>query len=550
MKNYIKEYHRQISTGKIAAGRWILLWYEYIVQGLKDKAFFYDEKIAERAILFIENFCRHHEGALAPGLIKLELWQKALISVLFGIVDKDGFRQFRECLVIIGRKSGKTLLAAAIAAYCAFLDGEYGARVYFTAPKLDQANLCFDAFFQMVQQDQMLTSMAQKRRTDVYIEESNSSVRPWSFNSKKSDGLNISLAVCDEVSSWRGDAGLKFYEVIKSSVGARTQPLILSISTAGYENEGIYDELFKRSTRVLLGDSEEHRLAPFIYMIDDPEKWDDMEELKKANPNLGVSISEDYLREEINIAKGSLSKKTEFLTKYCNIKQNSSQAWLSTKLVNLCCGEHLELDAFKSSYCVGGIDLSQTTDLTSANVVIERDSILYVFAHFWLPAEKIQEATERDGVPYQIYIERGLLSPSGEHYVDYNDVFRWFVNLVEQYEILPLQVGYDRWSARPLIDAMEGYGFHCDDVFQGDNLYQILMQTQAIMESGRLQIGDNDLLKIHFLDSAIKMSNQRGRGRLVKVRNNSHIDGMAALIDAMTVRDKHWERLGAQLQND
>lgn len=547
--NYILAYYQAISDGSICVGRWIRTAYEMIIKGLQEKSFFYAPKKAAAAIAFIENFCHHHEGALAPGLIVLELWQKALISVIFGIVDETGARQFREVFLVIARKNGKTLLAAAIAAYCSFLDGEYGARIYFAAPKLDQAALCFDAYYQMILQEPELDRMAQKRRTDIYIKDSNTSARPIAFNAKKSDGLNISLAVGDEIASWQGDAGLKFYEVIKSSFGARRQPLLLAISTSGYVNDGIYDELMKRSTRLLLGDSKEHRLLPLLYMIDDVEKWNDINELQKANPNLGVSVSIDYMLEEIAIAEGSLSKRAEFLTKYCNIKQNSSQAWLSAQAVQKASGPHLSIEDFRDSYCVGGIDLSQTRDLTAAVVVIEKDGELYVFGHMWLPAEKIDEATQRDGVPYNIYIQRGLLSPSGDNFVDYHDCFNWFRHLVEDLQILPLQVGYDRYSAQYLVQDMDAYGFHMDDVYQGENLYGVIQEVEGLIEDGRIHIGDNDLLKMHLLNSAIKMSTERGRGKLVKVNPSLHIDGTAALLDAMTVRQKHYADIGEQLKN-
>lgn len=550
MNNYILDYYQGIKDGSIAVGRWVRLWYEIVVQGLQDKRWYYDAKKAKKAIMFVENFCHHHEGALAPGTIKLELWQKALISVLFGIVDVLGVRQWREVVIIIGRKNGKTLLAAAISAYCTFLDGEYGARVYFAAPKLEQANLCYTAFYQMIKMEPELAELSQKRRTDIYVETTNSSAKPIAFNANKSDGLNIHLCVADEIASWKGAPGLKFYEVLKSSFGARTQPMLLSISTAGYENEGIYDELIKRATRVLLGDSKETRLAPFLYMIDDIEKWNDISELQKSNPNLGVSISVDYLLEEIAIAEGSLSKKAEFLTKYCNIKQNSSQAWLTAQTVEKCMGDHLDLDQFRGSYCVGGIDLSQTTDLTCACIVIERDGMLYVVSKFWMPSERVDLATARDSIPYDIYIKRGIITPSGSNFVDYEDCYEWFRTLVEQYEILPLKVGYDRYSAQYLIKQMQGYGFHCDDVYQGDNLWQIIQQCEGLMKDGAICIGDNDLMKLHALDSAIKLNTDRGRGRLIKVRPMAHIDGMAALLDALCVRDKYYNEIGEQLKNN
>lgn len=547
MLNYILAYYQAIQNGSVTVGRWVRLMYEYVVKGLQSQSFFFDQKKANKAIRFIETFCHHCEGR--DDLLKLELWQKAFVSVVFGVVGDDGLRQFREVVLIIARKNGKSLFAAAIIAYSVYLDGEYGAKVYCVAPKLDQAEIVYSAFWQTIQKEPELAALIKRRKSDYYIESTNSSVKKIAFNAKKSDGFNPSLTVCDEIASWPGQAGLKQYEVMKSALGARKQPLILSISTSGYENEGIYDELIKRSTRFLLGDSRERRLAPFLYMIDDIDKWNDINELRKSNPNLGVSVSVDYLLEEIAVAEGSLSKKAEFLTKYCNIKQNSSQAWLSTQDVEKACSQPLDLERFRNCYCVGGIDLSRTTDLTACTAVIEKDGRLYVLAHFFLPAERLEEATARDGLPYAIYVQRGLLTLSGDNFVDYHDCFDWFRMLIEQYQIYPLKVGYDRYTAQYLVQDMKQYGFHMDDVFQGFNLTPVIRETEGLMRDGAFDIGDNDLLKVHLLDMAMKTEAESGRCKPVKMSANAHIDGGAALLDAMTVRQKYYAEIGEQLKN-
>lgn len=183
-------------------------------------------------------------------------------------------------------------------------------------------------------------------------------------------------------------------------------------------------------------------------------------------------------------------------------------------------------------------------------MVIEKNSELYVFAKFWLPAEKIDEAIARDGVPYNIYVQRGLLELAGENYVDYKACYEWLKNLIEQYEILPLKVGYDRYSAQYLVQDLEAYGFQCDDVYQGDNLWGVLQEMEGLFKDGKVHIGDNDLLKIHLLNSAIKMSTERGRGKLVKISPTAHIDGVAALADAFCVRQKWNETIGIQLRNE
>ena len=568
--NYIYEYYQGITNGSIAVGQWIRLIYTYLIEGLESKAFFFDQKLADDAVTWIETHCFHTEGPLAPGPLKLELWQKAFISAIFGIVDQDGVRQFREIVLVVARKNGKSLLAAAICNYIWRAAGGFGAKMYCLAPKLEQADIIYNNVWQMVQldpewqRDKEIASekdtrgmkvnddsmLARHRQTDLCIPGTNSTVKKIAFSAKKSDGFNPSLCICDEIAAWEGDKGLKQYEVMKSGMGARPDGMLLSCTTSGYVSDSIYDELVKRSTRFLMGDSKEKKLLPFLYMIDDVEKWNDINELRKSNPNLGVSVSVNYMLEEIAIAEGSLSKKTEFMTKYACVKQNSSLAWLTAQDVERCCGAPIDPEQFRNSYCVAGIDLSQTTDLTCAVAVIEKDGILNVLAHFWLPLNKIDEATQRDGLPYDIYIQRGLMSASGDNYVDYEDCYRWMCGLVEQYQLFPLQVGYDRYSAQTLVKSLTTYGFHCDDVFQGDNLWPVLQEMEGLIKDGRVNIGDNDLLKVHLLNAAIKISVERGRGRLIKLASNLHIDGAAALSDAICVRQKWWSEIGDQLRNE
>ena len=549
MNNYIFAYYEEIKAGRIIAGRWIFLWYSLIVERIQSGTYIYDDKKAQKAIRFVENFCRHHEGALAPQLIKLELWQKALVSVLFGILDETGARQFRETVVIIARKNGKTLLAAAIANYNAFLDGEYGGRIYFAAPKLDQAALCFDAAYQMILKEPELEALHKKRRADIYIPETNTTMKQLAFNSKKSDGFNISFCVCDEIASWPGDQGIKFYDVLRSSFGSRRQPMMLSISTAGYMNDGIFDELVKRSTAVIMQTAKETRLAPFLYMIDDIEKWNDIEEMAKANPNIGVSITAEYLQEEIRIAEGSLTKKAEVITKYCNLKQNSSQALLTAQVIETASGTEIKPEDFRHSYCVAGIDLSQTTDLTSTCIVVERAGELYVFAHFFMPAEKLEELTAADGVPYKVFAEQGFLSLSGTNFVDYEDCHAWIVKMARQYEILPLYIGYDRYSAQYLVTQLKNDGFKCDDVYQGYNLTPVIREFEGLIKDRKIHIGANNLLKSHLYNTALKQDLETQKVKIVKTAQRAHIDGVAALLDALTVRQKYFSEIGNLLKN-
>lgn len=550
MDNWIFKYHEAIQKKEVIVGVWVRLCFEILTTGLLNGEWEFNEKKANKAIKFIENFCHHSEGR--SDLLHLELWQKAIVSAIFGIMDKTtGYRQFREVFIIVARKNGKTLFAAAIAAYMTYIDGEYGAKVYFLAPKLDQADLVYDAFYQIVQSDDELDSITKKRRSDIYIKAFNTSVKKIAFNSKKSDGFNPQLVVNDEMEAWPGDQGLKQYEVMTSALGARKQPLIISIATAGYVNDGIFDELFKRATAFLKGNSREKRLLPFIYMIDDIEKWDSIEELKKSNPNLGVSVSAEYYLEQIEIARNSISKKVEFMTKFCNIKQNSAVAWLDYWDVMKCVHEEkpLSLEDFKGCYCVGGIDLSRTTDLTAASIVINRDGINHIFTRFYMPQKRYEVAINEDNTPYNIYRDRGFLFISGENQVDYKDVYNWFIELVKVYKIKPLKIGYDRYSANYLVEDLKTAGFHTDDVYQGTNLTPVLHEFEGNLKDGLFDFGDNSMLAAHFLNVAVDINLNDSRMKLVKIEKRMRIDGAMSVFDALTMVSKYHNEIGKKLLN-
>lgn len=550
MNNFILEYWQGIRNGSIVVGKWVYKLYERIVRELDAGTLRFDQKKANNAIRFIERFCHHNKGALAPGRLTLQLWQKAALSLIFGIVDEDGSRHFRECFWLMGRKMGKTLLASGIMTDMTFADGEFGAEVYCVAPKLDQANLVYSAFSFNIDHEEAFSSRTKRRKMDLYVASTNCTIQKIAFNEKKADGYNPHLTVCDEGSSWPGERGMKQYEVMVSGTGARKQPLTLMITSGGYEDEGIFDDLMKRSTAFLNGDGRETRLLPLLYMIDDIQKWDDINELRKSLPGLGVSVTTEYILDQIDSAYSSLSRKTEFITKYCCLKQNSAQAWLTAEAVAGAFGEHLNLEDFRGCYCVGGIDLSMTTDLTACCVIIERGGLLHVFSQFFLPSAKLREASARDGLPYDIYVQRGLLTPSGENYVDYHDCYDWFRRLIEEYEIYPLAVGYDKYGAQYLVQDMAAYGFRMSDVTQGENLTGVINETEGRFSDGSFRLGDNDLMKVHCLDSALKVNAENNRRRLVKLGRMCHIDGMAALLDAMCMRTCFHDEISEQLKNE
>ena len=556
VENAIIAYWNEINTGGVTVGKWIRLLYEVILQGLSECRWFYDDRLGQNAVRFIERYCHHYKGVLAPRRIKLSLWERASICLIFGIVDADGKRQFREVFWVVGRKQGKTLICGSIGNYMAYAAGEFGSEIYYLAPKLDQADLCYSAFEFNVHAEPELDAITKSTKyRGLVIQETNTIVKKLAFTSKKSDGYNPMFYCADEVAAWPGVNGLRQWEVMVSGTGAREEPLGMAISSGGYENEGLFDELMKRGTGFLMGNSREQHLLPIIYMIDDPEKWNDLTELRKSLPGLGESVSEEFIRKEIDVAAESVSKEIEFKTKYCNLKQSISMAWLRAEDIRKAFGHHKSLESLKNHYCVGGVDLSQSVDLTCACIVTEADGILWVHAHFWLPNKRLEEATKRDNIPYEIYIRRGLLSLSGEEFVNNDDVVLWFMNLVKEYKIFPLQIGYDRWSAQDMVQKLQGKSFHMDSVTQGFNLSSVEDTFEGMLREGRIRdMDDNDLLKIHFADSAQQMERNteyaHPRKKLVKISKNAHVDGMAALLDAMAMRQFRWAELGKRLINE
>ncbi|MCL2575714.1 MAG: terminase large subunit [Defluviitaleaceae bacterium] len=546
-QNYILDYYSELKSGKAIAGKLVHTVYETILEHLECGEYFYDTKKAYKAITFIENYCRHSKGR--NDLLKLESWQKAAIASIFGLVDEYGLRVYREVFIVVARKNGKSLLMAAIASYAAFLDGEYGGEIYCLATKLDQTEHVWSSLMQIIEKEPLLKIRTKKRKNDIYIEESNTVIKPLVFSPKSSDGFNLSLAINDELHAWAGNRGLMLYNVITSGLGSRLQPLVISISTAGHENDGIYDEIMRRSSRFLNRDSRERRLLSIIYMIDDPLKWNDLGEIAKANPNLDVSVPTSYFENEIAKAEAEPNHKREFLMKYCNIKQSQTVAWLDNRLLEAA-KANKTLEDFRGCYGVGGFDLSQSGDLTAASIAIEKGGKIYTFCQFYMPKNRIQEAIQEDNVPYDLYVREGILKLSGENMVDYRDIYDWFVDLKENKEIYLLKIGYDRYAAGHLLVDLKTYGFHLDDVWQGENLAPVIREFEGSIKDGDFYIVNNNLLKAHLLNVTMKHNLEKRTFRPVKIEKRKRIDGFVAVINALTVRQKYYGEISGMLKNE
>lgn len=554
-QNAVIEYWQAISKGRVNVGKWIRLLYDVIMQGISDKRWFFNDRRGNNAIAFIERYCHHCKGRLAPRRIKLELWQRASIFLIFGVVDGQGRRQFREVAWYIGRKMGKSLVAAGIGDYMSYAAGEFGSEIYFLATKIDQADLSYSAFEFNVNHEPELAKRTRSTKRGLVIDETNTIIRRLPFTEKSLDGLNPMFFLGDELSSWPAAKGLRVWEVMMSGVGAREEPLGLGITSGGYVSGGIYDELFARGTAFLNGNSREQHLLPIFYTIDDEAKWNDLTELQKSLPGLGVSVSEERIRDEIVTAEASASKKSEFITKYCNLKQNPTISWFTAAEVNRCFGDgknNMTAEDFRHSYALGGIDLSLSIDLTCSLMLCEKDGITYFLPMFYMPRDVMEKAEERDGLPYRQYAECGWLKPSGENQINNVDCENWFYELERKYEILFPKTGYDRYTAGYLVENMKANGFDMESVSQGPNLTGVIIDTEGMIRDGTLQCANqNPLMKVHMIDSALQMDTMEKRRQLVKIQRGPHIhiDGMAALLCAMCMRRNYYQELENMLKN-
>ncbi len=386
--NYIKEYLQQIENGKIIVGKKVKKQYSKLLKESEDSSlpFYFDEEIGNRPIEFIERFCKQAEGEIGKPT-KLELFQKAYIQSLFGFVYRDTkLRRFNETLFLVGRKNGKTTLLSAIALYMMIADGEGSAECYSVATKKDQASKAFKSACAMRAQSPEIRALITKRRTDMYMPSTFSSFEPLSSDSDTLDGLNSHLVIIDELHAIK-DRNL--YEVMKQSTSSRRQPLVVMITTAGNVRECIFDDIYQYANNVLDGVIKNDAFLPILYELDKSEEWKDIKCWQKANPGLGTIKQYKYLNEQVQRAKDDSSSKRGILCKDFNIRTTSEEKWLDFDIVNN--EETYKIEELTGNYAIGGADLSSTTDLTCATLLILKHGKKYVLQQYFIPENKLEE---------------------------------------------------------------------------------------------------------------------------------------------------------------
>ena len=542
---YIEEYNNWIKANPNKVCKKVKTVYARVVEDLKTPkivsfynkltgetethTYIFDEKKSLKCINFIERYCRQSKGKWAGKPLKLELWQKAFLQTVFGFVDKDtGLRKYKKALLFVARKNGKSALDSGVANYMLTKDGEGGAEIYSVATKREQAKVVWEESKRMIKKSPSLNKRIRCLIGGIYYDATDSFFRALASDSNSLDGLNSSLVICDEVHAWK-DKNLM--DVMYDSMSAREQPLLLETSTMGTVRQNVFDIEYDYASQVIDGTVPDEILFPVIYELDEEKEWLDEECWMKANPALGTIKSIKDIREKVERAKANPIELVNLLCKDFNVRQNSVNAWLTFEDLN---NEELYSD-WKDTYCIGGCDLSSTTDLTCATLLGVKNKKIRIKQMYWIPTNLLEKKVIDDKIPYDKWLKNGWLRLSGDSKIDYHDVTKWFLEQVQEFDLRPLWIGYDSWNAQFWCDEMKQYGFQMVEVRQGYKTESApLKQMKADLMDKKINYNNNPILKWNLSNVVVKMDDNENI-MLSKEKSRQRIDGAASLMDAYVI---------------
>lgn len=567
--DYPKEYYKLIKTGQITVSRKIKIAYKYFVEDLpfQDGRWEYRNDLAHHVIDFIENYCVTSKGVAKP--LKLELFQKAALSLMFGWVEKGtSIRKHRINHFIVARKNGKSTLASAIALYLLFADGEYGAEIYSVATKKDQAKIIWDEAGKMIRKSPYLRELARTLHSNIFNDLNEGSFTPLGRDSNTLDGLNPSGALMDEIEMW---TDMNMYDVIVDGTAARDNWFILLTSTAGPVRHSVWDNLYHEGELQVngyaKGEDVDERTLYLIYELDKKEEWKDPTKWIKANPALGAIKNVEDLETKVNQAKRNPRRINNLVMKDFNIPETDESSWLNLEdIINrtelkwhedkkkfevidlIASGDEVDKQSryIKPKYGIGGFDLSETTDLTAAAVIfqVEDDPRIYMLQMYWIPEELLETRIKEDKVPYGVWKKQGFLRTTSGNRIDYKEVYEWFVEVQEKYDIYLTSIGYDGWSASYLVDDMASYfGDHAmEEVRQGvKTLSNPMKLLGSDLRTKRFVYGGNPIFEWCATNVKVK-EDTNGNIQPTKERGkNVRIDGFAAALDAYVALERNKE---------
>lgn len=532
----VREYAEKILAGEIIAGKWVKAACERHLADLTKgrlRGIWFDDAAAEHAIDFFK-FLRHSKGEWAGRVFELELWNKFIVGSLFGWKRGDGLRRYRIGYIEVGRKNGKSTLAAGIGLYLFVADNEPGAEVYTAATKRDQARIVHGEAVRMVKKSPQLRDRIGIFKDNLHIESTGSKYEPLGADADTMDGLNPHGVIIDELHAHKTR---EVWDVLDTATSARRQPLILAITTAGTDQLSICYEQHDHAKRMLSGTIEDDTLFAYIASMDEDDDWRDEAIWPKANPNLNVSVKLDDLRRKAQKAEQVPSALNAFLRLHGNVWTQQETKWLTLETWDRC-GGLIVPEKLEGRRCYGGLDLSATTDLTAFVLVFVPlgDEPVPVLPFFWLPEKCITGKVDRpmNVDQYRLWHKQGLLKVTPGEAVDYGFVEEAIKKLGKSYNIL--EIAHDRWGATDISKRLEREGFLMVPFGQGfGSMNAPTVELQAMCLSGRLNHGGNPILR-WMADCMSVRQDPAGNVKPVKPdrgKSKARIDGMVALIMAL-----------------
>lgn len=548
--NFVKEYLDRIKSGEEVVSDKVRAVYErecaFMEHPPKDFPYRFNEKEGERHIEFMERFCKNSKGKFVGAPIKFEPFQKAKLQLVFGWQEiETGHRRFHEVGDIRGRKCGKSTETACVEWDVAVNDKEGGPEVYCTSNKKDQASLIYTECVNMRTQSPELKAISKKRQSDIYIPYNMGFIKCLASDTSTMDGLNPSFFSQDEFHAAKTSA---LYDVMVQGQSMRDNPLAWLISTNGFVREGFFDAKYNYYSNVALWvpGFEDYRTLPLIYELNDRKNWDNPEHWTEANPGLGKIKRLAILQENVEKAKRDPQFYPTVMTKDFNLPENQYSAWLTFEEADNKDG--VTMDFLTKSYAIGGCDLSATTDLTCATLLIRKpnDNRFFVLQKYFLPKSRIEQVNDSDKseAPYRKWMEKGYLHACDGATVDYKAVTQWFVDMVKKYNIRPLWIGYDAALSGYWREEMEDIGFEMEKIRQGPFTWTYPMkELKGMFAEHRIVYNDNPMLKWCLLNTGVKALNKDGieSQQPIKVSSVRRIDGMVSLLNAYTCFKNHEE---------
>ncbi len=549
--NPILEYWEQIKNNKVNVSNKIYKQYEQLVKWLNNdgyKEWFYSNARANHIIEFAENYCRHSKGKQGGKKIVLELWEKALLASVYGFIDIEGNRKHQRVVLIVGKKNGKSLLDSVMGLYGLIGDSEAGPEIYAVATKKDQAKIVWQESKSMVKKSPTLRKRIKALTHELDARDYNDGVfKPLASDTDSLDGLNIHMVIMDEWHQWKN--GRALYDIMADGITAREQPLIVMTSTAGTIREDIFDEIYEEAEIQLnaydLEDSVvDDRTLFFIYELDKKEEWRDPDSWMKANPGLGTIKKLRALQDKVKRAMNNSRLIKNLVCKEFNIRETSSEAWLSFEVLNNTA--EFDIGELKPRYGIGGVDLSATTDLTCATLIfkIPNDDKTYVEQMYFLPGDLIDERITEDKIPYDKWLDKGLLRLSGTNKIDYKDVTKWFLEIQNEMDCYIYKIGYDRWGATYLVDELnQNFGDNIIEMIaQGAKTFSNPMKRfEADLKANLINYNNNPITKWNLSNAAIKVDTNDNIALIKTSNSRRRIDGVASLLDAYITLENYYD---------